>query len=108
MRYHCHIYYNDQSQESIDTLFLSLSELKTRTLKLMPRKRHATGPHPLPMVEAHFEEEDFQFLKSWLEKNRGVHPVLLHEDTGHDHVDHTRGALWLGEIQKINFDYFMT
>ncbi len=108
MRYHCHIYYNDQTRESMDALYLSLSSLKWKTLELMPRKDFPTGPHPLPMVEAHFAEEDFHFLKDWLEKNRGVHSVLLHEDTGHDRVDHTSGALWLGEKQAIDFDYFIT
>jgi aromatic ring-cleaving dioxygenase len=64
------------------------------------------GPHHLPMVEFHFNEEGKAAALAWLEVNRLGLSVLVHRDTGDDVHDHTHHVLWLGAELPIHFDFF--
>ncbi|MFZ4713373.1 MAG: DOPA 4,5-dioxygenase family protein [Bacteriovoracaceae bacterium] len=106
MNYHGHVYYDEKSEQSALKLFEELGKLNLPTLKKLPSVGIPTGPHPLPMFEIHFAQDDFPFIHTWFKYRRGTLSVLLHENTNEDQKNHTDGALWLGEKVQIDFGYF--
>ena len=64
------------------------------------------GPHPMPMFEANFPTELFTEVVLWLMKERGEFSVLIHPLSGDDYLDHTQGAMWLGDSVKLDYSKF--
>jgi len=64
------------------------------------------GPHPLPMFEVNFSEEDYDTIVNFLKEEHGDIPVLVHKLTGDDIVDHTTEAFWIGTTLSLNFSVF--
>lgn len=101
--YHAHVYFAPAQEPRARSLLVALSRAPLRFERLHSRP---VGPHPLPMIELHFDGRDLREALRRLEILRDGFSVLVHEDTGDDLRDHTRGALWLGARLPLDFSFF--
>ena len=62
------------------------------------------GPHPQAMYQVAFAPERLATLLPWLMLNRFGLTILLHPETGDDYADHSRHAVWLGEILPLRLE----
>lgn len=108
LHYHAHLYFDERNYKSASSVREALFSQQFPGLRVFPLVTRPIGPHPLPMFEIHFTDKIFLEVKAWLEKNRGNHTVLIHEETGFDHRDHSEGALWLGPPLSLDFSIFHT
>ena len=103
-RLHGHIYFIPED-------FVKAEELYEKALlnaEFLYCKIHSKpiGPHPLGMIEVHFNENNLESCRNWLQANRNSLSVLIHIDTGDDVVDHTENIEWLGAPVEIDFSFF--
>lgn len=105
-KYHAHIYFKLEEKAKAEVFFDRAQHCQEKIFsvwKLYPQK---VGPHALPMVEMHFNQDTRASVIKWLEDNREGFSVLIHQDTGDDVRDHLSGIQWLGEVLPIDFDFF--
>lgn len=60
------------------------------------------GPHVPTMFGMDIPKSVFADVLSLLMLNHGPHPVLIHPVSGHELLDHTHHALWLGQPQPLD------
>ena len=103
--YHAHVYFNPPEASTIQEVHAQASKNLDlmRVFRIIP---HPVGPHPTGMFEIHFDDSTKSVVISWLESNRKGLSVLIHEDTGEDHRDHTENVLWLGKSLPLDFSFF--
>jgi aromatic ring-cleaving dioxygenase len=104
--YHAHVYYrNDAERDHAGIIRDAVPELFE---VVMGRWRdEAVGPHPLPMYQMAFEVPVFPNFVPWLQSVRGPLSILVHTSTGvGDLMDHSIGAMWLGQSLDLNLDFF--
>ncbi len=106
MYYHAHVYFDQTTHQSAIKLKEALIAQNFANVRVFPLVNRPVGPHPLPMFEVHFTSTELSQIKQWFEQNRGTHIVLIHEETGQDHLDHSTGATWLGEKLELDFSIF--
>ena len=98
MRYHAHVYWQNEDQRREA---LNLREpLREMGSKVGSIHEDAIGPHPLPMYQVNYNSNIAEEVEEFLSKTKL--DILLHEDTGDDLRDHTKGARWLGN--KLQLD----
>ena len=83
---------------SVRRLFRRLEEL-THTI---------AGPHPRWSCQLAFAPELFGDIVPWLALHRDGLSVLVHPNTGHDVLDHSDRAMWMGEILPLDFSVLDT
>lgn len=108
LHFHAHVYFDEQNYKSASSVREALLSQNFPGLRAFPLVGRPVGPHPMPMFEVHFTDKIYSQVKSWFEKNRGAHTVLIHEETGYDHKDHSEGAEWLGSPLPLDFSIFQT
>ena len=104
--FHCHVYYLPHTRDSAHKLREAMLPLAGGRLRISTRSDGTRGPHVLPMFGVHMDPADMPEVVGHLMKHHGPHPVLLHPETGHDLMDHTHHAFWLGGIQPLDFSIF--
>lgn len=105
VEFHAHIYYHLHERAKATALHDNFRKsFESQEVKVGDLVHRSFGPHPLPMFEVNFGEQDFQRIADWLSMNRGKHTVLIHEVTGDDIRDHTTGATWLGVPLLLKFN----
>jgi len=102
--FHIHIYFEENCLEAARTLSASASQVGL--FELVKFHEQPVGPHSTGMIEAHFSEPAYPAVLEWAKANRGLFSVLIHQDTGDDHKDHTDGIHWLGKELPLKFDFF--
>jgi DOPA 4,5-dioxygenase len=106
MHYHAHVYFDLENKKSAYAFYQLAGSQAKSLLQVYGFIEKPIGPHPKPMFEIHFQQEQKQTVLHWLESHRGIHSVLVHEETGDDYKDHESGALWLGEKLTLNTSFF--
>lgn len=98
--YHAHIYYDAASRERAGIL---RAWIEQRFQVRMGRWHdNPVGPHPTAMYQVAFKPDQFPVLVPFLMLNRQGLTVLLHPETGRPRDDHTKHALWAGEVLPLN------
>ena len=99
--YDAHVYYPLNSRALAEAMRAqAVAELQgVRVSSLVDRN---VGPHPMPMFQLQFLPERLAEIIPWLMKNRRDLAVLVHEVTGDDPRDHTKGALWMGRVLELD------
>jgi aromatic ring-cleaving dioxygenase len=106
-QFHAHIYFEPTQARDAKVFLLWLKNFSSvRQIKVQGFYESLIGPHPLPMFELHFSESEKLAVTKVLAENRKNFSILIHEDTGDDHRDHSELAEWLGPALKIDFDFF--
>lgn len=100
MHYHAHVYWHSQEQRQLALSFRSQLELMGCTLGRVHDVK--VGPHPMPMYQVNYNDQIKAEVESWLTSQADGLSVLLHEDTGDDLHDHTKGAIWLGAPLQLD------
>lgn len=102
--YHAHVYFHSDELEAARS-FRARASSQTQ-FDFSGIAERPVGPHPLGMVELHFNETQLNWARTWLEQNRKAFSVLIHEDTADDIKDHTENIQWLGAPVKLDFSFF--
>jgi DOPA 4,5-dioxygenase len=98
-----HIYYVPSSRSRADALRLKAEKrFEGQPIFVGRMVDQAVGPHPVPMFEINFAKEFLGEVCLWFIDNRDDLSILVHQVTGDDPVDHTAGAIWLG--QQVELD----
>lgn len=91
MHYHAHVYWQNESQRREALLLRQpLAELGCQLGTIWDRP---IGPHPLPMYQVNYNSNIAEEVEQILGTTKL--DILLHEDTGDDVRDHTKGARWI-------------
>jgi len=97
--YHAHIYYNAVTR---DRAALLRQWVEQRFNVRMGRWHDVpVGPHPCAMYQIAFAPDLFPTLAPFLMMNRMGLTILLHPESGRPRDDHTRHAVWMGEVLPL-------
>lgn len=108
--FHAHIYFEPNTRESASALREKAEiELKQKILNISRLIDRPIGPHPKPMFEIDFKEEDLGALYIWLREHHGPHSVLIHKNVSPEIPEHTIFATWIGtclplDLSKLDID----
>lgn len=102
--FHAHVYYDASTIDQAR----ALCESAKRRFPLQMGRMHErpVGPHPRWSCQLAFEPKVFGELIPWLALNRNGLVVFVHPETGDDLADHTRHAIWMGKIEKLDLSLF--
>ena len=104
--YHAHIYFDVNSRAfAVDELYEALSKAFP-SVRMGRVHDRAVGPHPQSMYQVAFAPEVFEQIVPFLMLNATDLSVLIHPETGNDLLDHTKHALWLGELLPLRTEIF--
>lgn len=103
--YHAHIYFDPEEMVTIKEVHGEASKRRDlmQVFRIVP---FPVGPHPKGMFEAHFDDATKEKVLEWFRENRSGLDVLIHEETGDDHRDHSENVIWLGEELPLDFGFF--
>lgn len=101
MRYHAHIYWQNEDQR-FEALHLR-QPLRELDCQLGSIHEEPIGPHPHAMYQVNYNSDNAKEVETLLYKAK-LH-ILLHEDTGDDVRDHTEGARWIGRPLDLNIKW---
>ena len=101
MRYHAHIYWQNEAQR-FEALNLR-EPLRELGCKVGSIHDELIGPHPHAMYQVNYNSDIAREVENLLYKAK-LH-ILLHEDTGDDVRDHTDGARWIGRPLTLNIEW---
>ena len=103
MNYDIHVYWrnNDERNEAL-VLKKVLIENNVQTFPLVEKP---IRPHTYPMFESHVTNQTLPVIESLLATNRNSCSILIHEKTGDNIYDDTKGARFLGEPLELNIEF---
>ena len=102
--YHAHVYYTDDISRAIAGRIREYVEHKF-TVVMGRWRDDPVGPHPLPMYQMAFDNNEFASLVPWLMLNHDSLSVLIHPNTNDMVADHRYFAIWLGEKLDLNITF---
>ncbi len=100
--FHAHVYFDPARRDEavqIRTQVGSRFRVQLGSVHDVP-----VGPHPKGMFQIVITNDQFGIVVPWLMLNRHGLDVLVHPETGDDLADHTRFAIWLGQILPLKLD----
>ena len=100
--FHAHVYYQDFTRAAASALREKLGDLAGGRLKIYTLSDGPRGPHVTPMFGVDIPRADLPDVLAFLMLNHGPLTVLIHPVTGHELLDHTHHALWLGPPQPLD------
>ena len=100
--FHFHIYYQQETRRSAETLWQKISTLAVGRLKVYTLSDGPRGPHVTPMFGVDVPAADVPEVLGFVMRYHGPHPVLMHPVTGNELLDHTHHAFWLGTPQQLD------
>lgn len=100
--YHAHVYYDPTTRAKAERVRAGIAE--RFTTRLGNWHDEPVGPHPVSMYQVAFANEELARLLPWLMLNRDGLTVLVHPLAGDSLADHTRFALWLGQILPLRLE----
>jgi DOPA 4,5-dioxygenase len=104
--YHAHIYYDPAASKD------RAARVRERVAAEFPQARvgrwhdELVGPHLRSMYQVAFPSGMVAAFLPWLMLNRDGLTILLHPQTGNGYRDHTRHAVWFGEVLPLRLDAF--
>ena len=101
--FHAHVYFDDLTRETVELVQAGLRETFQNRIRVSTLREKPIGPHPLPMFEVVFPDEEYDAVRHWLVQNRQNHTVLMHPVMENDLVAHQKYAEWLGP--ELDLDY---
>lgn len=104
--YHAHVYYTAETLEQAT----ALCDLAGESLPVQVGRKHQrpVGPHPMWSCQLAFAPEHLGDVLQWLTLNRQGLTVFIHPETGNDLIDHRDRAIWMGSIEPLKLDIFLS
>src|SRR5271166_7196834 len=100
--YHAHVYYAPETRAIAERVRAAIND--RFQARLGSWHDEPVGPHPVSMYQVAFAVEEFPRLVPWLMLNRDGLDVLVHPLSGDSVADHTRFAMWLGQVLPLRLD----
>lgn len=102
--YHAHVYFAQESLEQAR----ALCERARDEFGLQMGRVHSkpVGPHPVWSCQLLVANSSIGELLGWLALNRDGLTVFVHPNTGDALADHTRHAIWLGQMLPLETSIF--
>ena len=102
--YHAHVYFDENSKDRA----IAICETVRDKFGVEMGRVHErnVGPHPRWSCQLGFAPEAFAEVVPWLALNRDGLTIFLHPSTGDHLADHTKHALWMGEMLDLNLAIF--
>lgn len=104
--YHAHVYFNADTFSEASALCDRAGELFSVSVGRKHQK--PVGPHPMWSCQLAFSPEIFGKIIPWLALHRNGLTVFIHAETGDDLKDHTEHAMWMGTLETLNLDLFLS
>ncbi len=104
--YHAHIYYAQDTRRTAAAIRDALDQRFRGAVRLGRWHDKLVGPHTRSMYQVAFDRTIFSEIVPWLALNRDGLAILVHPESGDGLADHTKHALWMGEILEINKSIF--
>ena len=101
--FHAHVYFDTASRDTIEDVQAGLRQTFDDRIEVSTLREKPVGPHPLPMFEVIFPQEEYDAVRHWLMENRQNHVVLMHPVMENDLIAHEEFAEWLGN--ELPLDY---
>jgi DOPA 4,5-dioxygenase len=102
--YHAHIYYDPAKTKD------RAARLRERIAQKFPQARvgrwhdELVGPHLRSMYQVAFPTGMLATFLPWLMLNRDGLTILVHPGTGDAVADHTKHAVWFGEVLPVKLE----
>ena len=104
--YHAHVYYADDLERDVAERIRTAASQQFEIV-LGRWRESPVGPHPCPMYQIAFDVALMARFVPWLLSVHGPLSILVHARTGlSDLLDHTAGAMWIGESMALKLDFF--
>ncbi|GAB5470411.1 MAG: DOPA 4,5-dioxygenase family protein [Rhodospirillales bacterium] len=102
--FHAHVYFSQETQAQAQRL----CEQARDRFGLDMGRMHAkpVGPHPVWSCRLAFGPEKSGAVLTWLALNREGLTVFVHPETGDDLADHSRHAIWMGQMLPLKLEIF--
>lgn len=102
--FHAHVYFAEETFEQARRL---CEAARNRFAIGMGRMhRRPVGPHPCWSCQLSIPPEKFGDVVPWLTLNREGLVIFIHTDTGDDLSDHTKHAMWMGQMLPLDLSIF--
>ncbi|MEZ5668089.1 MAG: DOPA 4,5-dioxygenase family protein [Alphaproteobacteria bacterium] len=98
--FHAHVYFSEETAEQARLLCEAARDRFGAVMGRMHRR--PVGPHPVWSCQLAFPPALFGTLVPWLALNRDRLVVFVHPETGDALADHTRHALWMGQMLPLD------
>ncbi len=102
--FHIHLYYDESNIHLAKEL--SKEVQKKYSIEVGTFHEQNVGPHPKWSVQLSVPNELFGAALSYIALNRKGLTVFSHPSTGHNLIDHTDNAIWMGEVLDLNTNIF--
>ncbi len=102
--FHAHVYFDEGT---IDQARVLCEKVRDRYDIPMGRVHEKNvGPHPRWSCQLSVPPEKFGDVLTWLSLNREGLTLFVHANTGDDLKDHTKHAIWMGEMLDLDLSIF--
>lgn len=102
--FHAHVYFTEETADQA----LALCEAARDRFGLSMGRFHKkpVGPHPCWSCQLAFMPDQFGTVVPWLALHRDGLTIFTHPQTGDDLIDHTRHAIWMGQMLPLELSQF--
>lgn len=102
--YHAHVYFAQETLEQAT----ALCERARDEFGVEMGRVHSkpVGPHPVWSCQLRVSTGSIGDVLGWLALNRDGLTIFVHPNTGDALADHTRHALWLGQMLPLDTSIF--
>ena len=102
--FHAHVYFDPAQRD--EAVYLRTQVRNLFRVQLGSAHDVPVGPHSKGMFQIVIANDQFGVVVPWLMLNRRGLDVLVHPETGDDVADHTRFAIWMGQVLPLKLDVF--
>lgn len=102
--YHAHVYFDAETIEKARSICTQCRDSFGVEMGRVHEK--LVGPHPDWSCQLAFTPDKFGDVVSWLALNRDGLIVLVHPETGDALLDHTKHAMWMGDVRPLDVSIF--
>ncbi len=102
--FHAHVYFDENKVIQARVLCEEARDLFDIPMGRVHEKN--VGPHPRWSCQLSVSPEKFGDVMIWLSLNRNGLTLFIHANTGDDLKDHTKHAIWMGEMLDLDLSIF--
>lgn len=102
--FHAHVYFDADTVGQATALCERLRDAFALTMGRVHER--PVGPHPRWSCQLSVPPTKIGEVVSWLAINRDGLTIFIHAETGDDLADHTKHAIWMGEMLELDLSIF--
>jgi DOPA 4,5-dioxygenase len=102
--FHAHVYFSEETLEQAEELCKTASDRFSVSMGRIHKK--PIGPHPVWSCQLAFAPDQFGEIIPWLATHRNGLVIFVHTETGDHLADHTKHAMWMGQMLPLDLSSF--